>query len=112
MKEAKKVGLASLTLILAWSSLAFGAAIDVARMEQAIDLRVSTGQFMGTVLVAKGGKILINKGYGSANLDWRIPDSPTTRFRLGSVTKQFTAACILLLEERSEERRGGKECLE
>lgn len=99
---AKKVGLASLTMVFASSSLAFGAGIDVARMERAIDLRVSTGQFMGAVLVAKDGKILINKGYGSANLDWKVPDSPTTRFRLGSVTKQFTAACILLLEERGK----------
>lgn len=102
MIKAKKVGLALLTMVFASSSLAFGAAIDVARMERAIDLRVSTGQFMGAVLVAKDGKILINKGYGSANLDWKVPDSPTTKFRLGSVTKQFTAACILLLEERGK----------
>ena len=102
MKEAKKVGLASLTLILTASSATFGAAPDVARMEQAIDLRVSTGQFMGTVLVAESGKFLINKGYGSANLEWKVPNSPSTKFRLGSVTKQFTAACILLLEERGK----------
>lgn len=102
MIKAKKVGLALLTMVFASSSVAFGAAIDVARMERAIDLRVSTGQFMGAVLVAKDGKILINKGYGSANLDWKVPDSPTTKFRLGSVTKQFTAACLLLLEERGK----------
>ena len=102
MMKAKKVGLTSLIIVFASSSLAFGAAIDVARMERAIDLRVSTGQFMGAVLVAKEGKILINKGYGTANLDWTVPDSPTTKFRLGSVTKQFTAACILLLEQRGK----------
>lgn len=99
---AKKVGLASLITVSAASSLAFGAGVDVARMERAIDLRVSTGQFTGAVLVAKDGKILINKGYGSANLDWKVSNSPTTKFRLGSVTKQFTAACILLLEERGK----------
>src|SRR5580698_1094243 len=60
MMKAKKVGLASLAIVLASSSLAFGAAIDVARMERAIDLRVSTGQFMGAVLFAKDGKILTN----------------------------------------------------
>lgn len=102
MKKAKKVGLAALMVVFASSSVAFGAAPDVARMERAIDLRVSTGQFMGAVLVARDGKVLINKGYGSANLDWKVPDSPTTKFRLGSVTKQFTAACILLLEERGK----------
>jgi CubicO group peptidase (beta-lactamase class C family) len=82
--------------------LAFGAANDVARMERAIDLQMSKGQFMGAVLVARDETILINKGYGYANLDWKVPNSPTTKFHLGSVTKQFTAACILLLEERGK----------
>jgi len=44
--------------------------------------------------------VLLSKGYGSANLEWNIPNAPSTKFRLGSVTKQFTAASILLLEER------------
>jgi CubicO group peptidase (beta-lactamase class C family) len=103
MIRSKKIGLLSL-VVFQWSSLALGAAIDVTRMEQAIELRVSTGQFMGAVLVAKDGRKLIDKGYGSANLDWKVPNSPTTKFRLGSVTKQFTAACILLLEERGKLR--------
>jgi CubicO group peptidase (beta-lactamase class C family) len=42
------------------------------------------------------------EGYGFANLEWNIPNSPTTKFRLGSLTKQFTAASILLLEERGK----------
>ena len=58
--------------------------------------------FMGTVLVARGTDVILNKGYGSANLEWDIPNTPTTRFRLGSITKQFTAASILLLEERGK----------
>ena len=49
-----------------------------------------------------GWKALLSKGYGSANLEWDIPNSPSTKFRLGSITKQFTAACILLLEERGK----------
>jgi CubicO group peptidase (beta-lactamase class C family) len=65
-------------------------------------MRVSKGQFMGAILVARNGKILLSKGYGKANLGWQIPNSSGTRFRLGSVTKQFTAASILLLEERSK----------
>jgi CubicO group peptidase (beta-lactamase class C family) len=39
---------------------------------------------------------------GRSNLEWDIPNSPSTKFRLGSITKQFTAACILLLEERGK----------
>src|SRR5262249_41472895 len=56
----------------------------------------------GSVLVARGSDVLFSKGFGSANLEWQIPDTPTTKFRLGSVTKQFTAASILLLEERGK----------
>jgi hypothetical protein len=37
----------------------------------------------------------LDKGYGSANLEWNIPNSPSTKFRLGSLIKQFTAACVL-----------------
>src|SRR5713226_3883186 len=72
------------------------------RMEQVVQSYVSNKQFMGAVLIARDKTVLLNKGYGFANLEWDIPDSPTTKFRLGSVTKQFTAACILLLEERGK----------
>ena len=79
------------------------AAEDLAqRMEQVIQHYTSNQQFMGSVLVAQGEKVLLSKGYGNANLEWNMPNSATTKFRLGSVTKQFTAACILLLEERGK----------
>ena len=42
------------------------------------------------------------KGMGLPTWNGSVPNSPTTKFRLGSVTKQFTAACILLLEERGK----------
>jgi CubicO group peptidase (beta-lactamase class C family) len=51
---------------------------------------------------ARNVHVLLSNGYGFADLEWDIPNSPTTKFRLGSVTKQFTAACILLLEERGK----------
>ncbi len=73
-----------------------------ARMQQVINSYVNDHQFMGSVLVAKGDQILLNQGYGSADLEWSVPNSPATKFRLGSITKQFTAACILLLEERGK----------
>jgi CubicO group peptidase (beta-lactamase class C family) len=75
---------------------------DVARMEQVVQSHVSDNTFMGAVLVARGDEILLSKGYGSANLEWNIPNAPDTKFRLGSITKQFTAAAILLLEERGK----------
>jgi len=75
---------------------------DPARMQQIIQSQVEGQKFMGTVLVERDGRVLLDQGYGYANLEWNIPNSPTTKFRLGSVTKQFTAASILLLEERGK----------
>src|SRR5688572_28757425 len=75
---------------------------DPVRMEKVVQSHVSHGGFMGSVLVARGADVVLSKGYGSANLEWNIPNSPATKFRLGSVTKQFTAAAILLLEERGK----------
>ena len=81
---------------------AAGLAQDVSRMDQVVQSYVSDKKFMGSVLVARGTEVLLSKGYGSANLEWNVPNSPTTKFRLGSVTKQFTAASILLLEEHGK----------
>jgi len=81
---------------------ACGFAQDPARLEQIVQSYVAGNHFMGTVLVAKGDQVILSKGYGSANLEWNIPDTPSTKFRLGSITKQFTAARILLLEERGK----------
>src|ERR1051326_1377958 len=72
------------------------------RMDQVVQSYVASKQFMGSVLVARGNQVIFSKGYGSANLEWNIPDTPETKFRLGSLTKQFTAASILLLEERGK----------
>ena len=85
-------------LVLAVSRPAL--AQNLARMEEVIRGHVRGSTFMGSVLVARDAEIILNKGYGFANVEWQIPNSPTTKFRLGSLTKQFTAASILLLAER------------
>ncbi|TQF15044.1 serine hydrolase [Myxococcus llanfairpwllgwyngyllgogerychwyrndrobwllllantysiliogogogochensis] len=54
-------------------------------------------QFNGALLVADEKGIILKKGYGPANFEWQIPVTPDTKFRIGSVTKQFTAAVILQL---------------
>ena len=91
-------------LVSLWAALAVvcSAQEDTSRMEQVVQSYVANKQFMGSVLVARDKTVLFDKGFGSANLEWTIPNSPTTKFRLGSLTKQFTAACILLLEERGK----------
>jgi CubicO group peptidase (beta-lactamase class C family) len=73
-----------------------------ARMNQVVHSYSDNQQFMGSVLVAQNDKILFEKSYGSANLEWNNPNASLTKYRLGSMTKQFTAASILLLEERGK----------
>src|SRR5271157_410958 len=75
---------------------------NLSRLEQVVQSYVSSKQFMGSVLVARGEAVLLDKGYGFANLEWNIPNTPTNKFRLGSLTKQFTAASVFLLEERGK----------
>jgi CubicO group peptidase (beta-lactamase class C family) len=58
----------------------------------------------GAVVVILDGNIVHQKGYGMANLEWRIPNTPETVFCIGSVSKQFTAYCIALLEARGKLR--------
>ncbi|MEO6302426.1 MAG: serine hydrolase, partial [Bacteroidia bacterium] len=50
--------------------------------------------FSGSVLIAKKGKVLLSKGYGMANHSYDIPNSSSTKFKLGSLTKPFTAMAI------------------
>ena len=52
------------------------------------------------VLVAQGGKILFEKGYGLADLEHAVPVIPQTAFRIASITKQFTASAVLKLQEQ------------
>jgi CubicO group peptidase (beta-lactamase class C family) len=58
-----------------------------------------SNKFSGAVLVARQGKAVLSKGYGLGNYEHDIPNTPETKFRLGSITKQFTAMCILILHD-------------
>ena len=78
------------------------AAQDATRMDTIVRADADKGEFMGAVLVAKDGVILFDRGYGSANLEWKIPNDGDTKFRLGSVTKQFTAVSIMMLYDQGK----------
>lgn len=58
------------------------------------------GRFAGTVHVARGDTVLLSKGYGMANYEFAVPNTPQTVFPIGSNTKQFTAAAIMKLQEQ------------
>jgi len=54
------------------------------------------------IAIVKNGKIVYQKGYGYANLEYDIPNTPTTVFHIASISKQFTALSILLLEKEGK----------
>jgi CubicO group peptidase (beta-lactamase class C family) len=59
-------------------------------------------RFAGSVMVAWSNQIVFMKGYGLANRELEVPNASNTKFRLASVTKQFTALCVLLLQEQGK----------
>lgn len=65
------------------------------------EITVNKG-FSGTVLIAKGNKILLNQGYGFADLRKTAKVKSETKFYIASITKQFTASAILKLEEQGK----------
>jgi len=60
---------------------------------------VKDGYPGAAVLVARDGKVLLSKAYGMACVEHHVAATPSTRYRIGSITKQFTAAAILRLQE-------------
>ena len=68
-------------------------------LDQYMQAQADIRGFSGTVLVMKQNEVLLRKGYGLADREWNIPNTPDAKFRIGSITKQFTATCILQLIE-------------
>ena len=66
-----------------------------------MDAHVKMNQFSGSILIAKNGHILMSRGYGSANYEFNIENTPQTKFRIGSLTKGFTAVAIMQLVENN-----------
>jgi CubicO group peptidase (beta-lactamase class C family) len=78
---------------------------NIARLLEAY---AETGRFQGSVLVADKGQVILQKGYGLANVELNVPNRPETKFRLGSLTKQFTAVLVLQLAAEGKLRLDGK----
>jgi CubicO group peptidase (beta-lactamase class C family) len=77
------------------------AAEEVARRAHTyMQARSDSGAFSGAVLIARGGTTLFSRAYGFANEEWQIRNETTTRFPIASVTKTFTAALVLKLQEQ------------
>jgi CubicO group peptidase (beta-lactamase class C family) len=73
-----------------------------AKIDEYMNAVVKAEGFSGSILVARRGGPVVAKGYGMADFEGRVPNTSKTRFRIGSLTKQFTAAAVLLLQERGK----------
>lgn len=85
--------------------VASAAAIDsqaITRVDAMLAQMAQDGTFTGSVLIAQGGDVLLSQGYGLADRAQGTPNTPQTRFRLGSITKQFTAMAILILQSQGK----------
>jgi CubicO group peptidase (beta-lactamase class C family) len=71
-------------------------------MDQLMQAKFEVEGFSGTALVMQKGDRVYHKAFGLADREWNVPNTPETKYRIGSVTKQFTAACILKLEEEGK----------
>jgi hypothetical protein len=91
----KKLFLGVITLIALLNISCGQTKVD--KLDALVSAYADYGKFNGSVLVAEKGEVIYKKGFGLANMEWDIPNEPDTKFRLASVTKQFTAMLILQL---------------
>lgn len=89
-------------VLVAFMALVMARVLAAETVEKSVDdiMRAYDGNVPGaSVLLISHGKALVRKAYGLSNLEERVAATPATNYRLASVTKQFTAASILLLAQ-------------
>ena len=96
------------TLILLISQITILAQDHAAKIQEVLTLANKYRQFNGSALVAENGKVIYKGGFGMANMEWGIPNAADTKFRLGSITKQFTSMLTLQLVEQGKLKLDGK----
>ena len=91
-----------LVLFLFRIGIALGSEDYPQKADDYLNQELKAGRFVGAAMVARSNAIVFMKGYGLANREHNVANAPDTKFRLGSITKQFTAACILKLQEEGK----------
>lgn len=106
MRFRKPCLLFSLLLVAALSFARDHNSELASRIDQIMQAR-SAGDFNGTVLVARAGRVVYQRAFGLANLEWNVPNDVKTRFEIGSMTKQFTALLVLQFVQEGKIRLEG-----
>ncbi|MGD0813447.1 MAG: serine hydrolase [Verrucomicrobiota bacterium] len=96
-------------LLLSTAQLAAAAPADepsssdfIHKADDYLKTELNAERFAGSVMVARSNQIVFMKGYGLANRELDVANAPDTKFRIASNTKQFTALCILILQEQGK----------
>lgn len=104
IKTVAVLSIVAMLIILIIGTLAYpanSADKDVAaQIDQLLADTFEPSEPGAAVIVMRDGQVILRKGYGMANLELGVPVAPEMVFRLGSITKQFTAAAILMLVEQ------------
>ena len=77
------------------------------RIDRIMQSRAGAGEFSGSVLVARQGHVIYERGFGMANREWNVPNDVKTKFEIGSMTKQFTAVLVLQFVNEGKIRLDG-----
>jgi len=79
-----------------------------AKIREVMDRICKNGQFSGAMLVAVNGEVIYSRAHGYANLEWKVPNTLDTKFRIASASKPFTAMLILKLMDEGKLTLDGK----
>lgn len=74
----------------------------VERADEYLTAAMKYDRFIGSVLIARDGVPVVNKGYGMASIELGVPNTPKTIFRTGSLAKGFTSMAVMQLQERGK----------
>ena len=93
--------------LLIFSSLRASAEpVDIqTKAQQYMQDQATNSGFSGSVLVGQNGKVLFSRGYGLANAEWNIPNTPHTKFRTGSIDEAVHRRCDLVAARAAKTAR-------
>jgi len=97
-----RISFLTFTLIFLFFHPSLSAQNQTVKIDEFVKIYQNDAAFNGSVLVAKNGVVVLKKGYGLANRGSKVLNTSYTKFRIGSITKPFTAIVIMQLLEQKK----------
>ncbi|HSH52111.1 MAG TPA: serine hydrolase domain-containing protein [Bacteroidales bacterium] len=89
-------------LVISLNSNYLTAQTNYEKIDSVLNSYFEVNLFNGSVIVSENGNVIYKNGFGFANFELNINNKPDTKFKIGSCTKQFTAALIMILNEEGK----------